>query len=627
MASPLFVFLISYKKSIVKSKAIVYLFSACLILGLLSLKKNEMEISSWRQYSPIHQNLLNIYHYIKYEFYKNNLKKESKSIVDQKRTPKLIKEETVNKILSPDLNGKPFVRLNNKNTNVLLIILEGVSGSYLKSYVDLTNISKNYQMNLFNKWSYKGLSFKNFISLQRQTNRGEYALLCGRFPNLVNKNSKMDYYAEQENIDISCLSQYLKKAGYKTVYLQAAPTSFMSKDRFMKNAGFDEIHGKEWFKTANAWSSWGLDDLAFFEQSVKMVDKLQNQEKSWFLTLLTVGTHHPYTVDTSWTREKSGDDFAKAIAYLDFSLDKFLKEIKKKGIFENTLIIITSDESNGLKKANNIKRILSENWIPLVILTPNKEKKLVSDYYIQSDLPLSVLDYLGIKINSSNFIGRSFFRNYSYTRPLFFANTYRNIIGMIYPPETMLLCNTTLRDCDSFQKLEKDIITGSITRITLQEDMKNILEKVLLVNEIDADNTIPFKDYNLTKSGKVVINNNNKNIFFGYQYLKLPPQSGIQVYVEAEVLKGEINLYMDMGANKGEKTYFRTRKVLVKKGQKFSAKLMYILNEEDHAFECRFYGINNKKEEVILSIKKAKMRISYTPRQIKGLILKKVTLE
>lgn len=76
--------------------------------------------------------------------------------------------------------------------------------------------------------------FSKFISQQRQTNRGQYAILCGDFPNLAKIEAKANIYMNLLPFQRKkCLPQVLKEQGFSTAYLQAAPITFMSKDRLL----------------------------------------------------------------------------------------------------------------------------------------------------------------------------------------------------------------------------------------------------------------------------------------------------------------------------------------------------------------------------------------------------------
>src|SRR5690606_25173926 len=90
----------------------------------------------------------------------------------------------------------------------------------------------------------------------------------------------------------------------------------------------------------------------------------------------------------------------------------FLNELAAKGLDDDTLIIVTSDESRALFSPPESINSLSHHWGPLVIMTPEKDQALVDEKFVQSDIPLSMSDYLGVKDAAVYFNGRSIFRDY-----------------------------------------------------------------------------------------------------------------------------------------------------------------------------------------------------------------------
>jgi len=144
---------------------------------------------------------------------------------------------------------------------VLLVILEGVSGAYLQSLREPHGISSSTDMPELDRIARMGLRYSTFIATQRQTNRGEFAILCGDYPKLITAEAKMTELVGKGSID--CLPAALRDAGYSTTYLQAAPLPFMMKDQFMPLAGFEQVHGDRWFKHSYHRNHWGVDDRHF----------------------------------------------------------------------------------------------------------------------------------------------------------------------------------------------------------------------------------------------------------------------------------------------------------------------------------------------------------------------------
>ena len=113
-----------------------------------------------------------------------------------------------------------------------------------------------------------------------------------------------------------------------------------------QRAGFREVHGDEWFTGGYARTAWGVDDRAFLEQSTAMIGDLQTRDEPWFLTMLTVGTHHPYVVPADY-RPRTRSPIARSLAYADEAVSAFDRKLEEMGVLADTLVRYASDESVG----------------------------------------------------------------------------------------------------------------------------------------------------------------------------------------------------------------------------------------------------------------------------------------
>ena len=95
------------------------------------------------------------------------------------------------------------------------------------------------------------------------------------------------------------------------------------------------------------------------------------------------------------------DCYDDCIAFLDEQLGKLLEELKRQGLLDNTLVIITSDHGeafgdHGLFGHGN-SLYLDEIAVPLVMLCPGAPAGRVVDAAVSlRDLPATVLDLLGL---------------------------------------------------------------------------------------------------------------------------------------------------------------------------------------------------------------------------------------
>ena len=175
--------------------------------------------------------------------------------------------EELARIWSSDLSGEPWTDLGQTGQNVLLVVLEGVSGAYLPTVADRSGVESSIEMPHLDRLARSHPTATRFIGQQRQTNRGLYALLCGRPPKLASSAPRLNDYALGPSDP--CLPAVLAAQGYQTAFLQASPLSFMLKGQAMPRLGFGTVIGERGDEPAYLRSRWGIDDRAFLEPQLR----------------------------------------------------------------------------------------------------------------------------------------------------------------------------------------------------------------------------------------------------------------------------------------------------------------------------------------------------------------------
>lgn len=305
-----------------------------------------------------------------------------------------------------DLSGRKAIKYPKKKPNVLILIIEAIG--YHNSISD--------QLANLKEISSKGISFNNFLSLQHQTNRGLYTILCGDYPNLLSPESKSDIMGVYGNRR-PCLPSILRQEGYKTVFMQSAMLGFMRKDRFTKQAGFQESIGSSSYPSAYSRTPWGVDDRTLYEYAIDKVKELRQGQGPWFLTMLTSSTHHPYNVPG-----RAVPTLEEALAFADDSFGRFMGRLINEGLLANTLVLITSDEVS-ISFGKDMSSVMSLQHAPLVVLPYWKFTPTIRNgLFTHVDIALSVADFVGAPVGTA--IGRSVFRDYATGRDLLFGSAY-----------------------------------------------------------------------------------------------------------------------------------------------------------------------------------------------------------
>lgn len=308
-----------------------------------------------------------------------------------------------------DLAGRPLLAAGGKARNVLIITLEGIPGAYIER--NRQALHSRYQENLMPKlsrWAERAMTTPDYVLHSHQTIRGLYAMLCGDYSKLDTGTPKGVEMLNNHERNQQCLPAQLHARGFSTHFLQGAGLQFMAKDKIMPHIGFSETHGREWFHNQPALEfAWGMDDQAYFDGVLSYVAQLRRGKQPWMLTLMTVGTHQPYAAPEAYLARYAGPKQA-AVGYLDDAVDRFLSALDRQGVFKDTLVIVTSDESHGLEGVR-----LASAWGLNLVFAPEQGElpAMKTGVYGHVDLTASVLDYFALPV-PANISGRSLFRDY-----------------------------------------------------------------------------------------------------------------------------------------------------------------------------------------------------------------------
>ena len=314
-----------------------------------------------------------------------------------------------------DLSGTPLLKQAGSARNVLIITLEGVTGAYL--HASRQAIGSSYgqdPMPRLSQWAERGMLTTDYVLHGHQTIRGLYAMLCGDYNKLDSGTPKGVELLNNPARSEQCLPAQLRERGLSTHFLQGAGLRFMAKDQIMPQMGFDKTLGRDWFKNKPYIEfPWGMDDKAYFEGALSYVQQLRQKRQPWMLTLLTVGTHQPYSAPQDYLKRHPNAKLA-AIAYLDDAVADFLTSLEKQGVLKDTLVIVTSDESHGVE---NVR--LASAWGFNLLLAPEQAQlpALKQGVYGHVDLTASVLDYFAFPV-PANIAGRSLLRDYATGREI-----------------------------------------------------------------------------------------------------------------------------------------------------------------------------------------------------------------
>ncbi|MGW8192656.1 MAG: sulfatase-like hydrolase/transferase, partial [Desulforhopalus sp.] len=137
-----------------------------------------------------------------------------------------------------DLEGQSLLGTN-RVKNVLIIVLEGLSGIYHPEIRRKMGIKDGpFQMVGLAAATSKAMLIPDFVTHSHQTIRGLYAIHCGDVSKLSSETPKGFELQLNPQRAEKCLPARLAQNGWETHFLQGAPLQFMNKDKVMPTMGF-----------------------------------------------------------------------------------------------------------------------------------------------------------------------------------------------------------------------------------------------------------------------------------------------------------------------------------------------------------------------------------------------------
>lgn len=155
------------------------------------------------------------------------------------------------------------------------------------------------------------------------------------------------YVRKAENTFRS-LAHVLAEAGYQTDAFHAHKPSFYNRDTIYPRLGFQGAHlGSEFFPAGLSFNV-GLADHLFFNA---IADYLKGAKQPFFTLAVTLSGHHPYEIppelrtlqasSTEW--DWLSRSYLQGQHYVDWALGQFFAELKRAGLWDESVIVLYGD--------------------------------------------------------------------------------------------------------------------------------------------------------------------------------------------------------------------------------------------------------------------------------------------
>ncbi|EEQ80518.1 MULTISPECIES: polyglycerol-phosphate lipoteichoic acid synthase LtaS [Staphylococcus] len=293
-----------------------------------------------------------------------------------------------------------------------------------------------------------------------------------------------------------------QKQGYTSNVMHGDYKTFWNRDQIYKHFGIDSFYDATYYDMSDEnVENLGLKDKIFFKDSANYQAKMK---KPFYSHLITLTNHYPFTldekdasIDKPNTGDSTVDGYIQTAHYLDQALEEYVTDLKKKGLYDDSVIMIYGDHYGISENHNNaMEKLLGEKITPAKftdlnrtgfwIKVPGKSGGINKEYAGQMDVMPTILHLVGIDTKNYIMFGTDLFsKQHNDVVPFrngdFITKDYKYVNGKLYSNKDNELLTKKPKDFEKNQKqVEKDLemndslLNGDLFRFYKNPDFKKV---------------------------------------------------------------------------------------------------------------------------------------------------------
>ncbi len=259
-------------------------------------------------------------------------------------------------------------------------------------------------------YGYKQIHTPNIDALAAHSTRFEHAytpvpvtlpahtaIFTGTYPTLSGMH---DFSGNKLNPSQSTLASVLKERGYATA---AVIGSAVLDSRFGLNKGFDFYYDHFDFNRLQESNLEEMERPGNLVADVALDWLGKNYKSSFFLWMHLYDPHYPYRPPAPYSEQYKDRPYDGEIAFADSQVGRLITFLKSKGLYENTLIVLTGDHGESLgehgEKFHGFFVYNATLHVPVIVHLPGSDApKTLPELVSLTDLMPTALQALNVDI-------------------------------------------------------------------------------------------------------------------------------------------------------------------------------------------------------------------------------------
>jgi arylsulfatase A-like enzyme/Flp pilus assembly protein TadD len=289
----------------------------------------------------------------------------------------------------------PLHAVSNPRLNVVVITIDTLRADHVGCYgyndVKTPNIDR---------LAANGARFERAYTPVPVTLPAHTAIFTGAYPMLSGIH---DFSGNKISPQQITLASVLRKHGYTT---GAVIASAVLGSRFGLNQGFDFYYDHFDFSRLDESNLYQMErpGNVVADQALEWLGK--NYRKRFFLWMHLYDPHHPYTPPAPYDREYASHPYDGEIAFADAQVGRLIEFLQKKGLYQNTVIVLSGDHGESLgehgERTHSFFIYNATLHVPLIFRVPRAQaQKVLSMPVSLVDIMPTLLHILGIDLPST----------------------------------------------------------------------------------------------------------------------------------------------------------------------------------------------------------------------------------
>ncbi|MBU5255520.1 sulfatase-like hydrolase/transferase [Tissierella praeacuta] len=339
-------------------------------------------------------------------------------------------------------------------------------------------------------------------------------------------------YSQYEGNRFYGLPWLLRDRGYTAWAMHGYKKDFWNRERAYVSQGFQRFISEEDYNFDEI-IGFGIRDEDFLKQSIEYLKELESiNSNPFYAFIVTLTSHSPFNIPEEYCMLKIKPEhqdtilgnYLQAIHYADKEIGKFLEDLKREGLYDNTVIALYGDHfaiQNGEEEIDNIMTELlgykydydSMMNIPLIIHVPGEEiNETISTVGSPIDFYPTILNIMGYKNEKGLMLGRDLTNykeeNYVFPQTYLLKGSFIGKDTMFVMARDGLFDHSKAYDLNTREELDKNEFRKMYDEIIKEINKSDfILKKDLLRYYIDNNGEIDlsiFTEQNILKNKKIV---------------------------------------------------------------------------------------------------------------------------